>query len=371
MNCQDCKQGKDWSLYLGDSCQVIKGLPDKSVDLCIHSPPFSSLYVYTDSECDLGNSASDDEFFIHYEFLIEELLRVTVPGRLCVVHCKDLPKYANRDDTAGLKDFPGAIVRAFESKGWSYHSNVTIWKCPVVERERTNNNGLLHKTILRDRSQCRQGMADFLKVFRRPPEGTLMSEKPVTGSKTCKNCREAGKAGDFDPEGCTTCNGTGKVPAGLGEYVGEHDPRDSNLHPSPHSRNNWDKGRDNAESIRIWQRYAEPVWWDISQMNVLNYKRPGGKTLGEKDERHICPLQMDVIERSVQLWSNPGDVVFTPFAGIGSELVGALRHGRKAVGIELKREYFEWALKEIAKCERQIKRGKEKTLIEEMEGTTT
>lgn len=332
MDCIDQAKGSEWTLYHGDCCQVIKGLPDKSMDLMIWSPPFSNLYTYSDSMADMGNSASDAEFFDHFDFLIGDLLRITVPGRLCVVHCKDLPKYANRDDTAGLKDFPGAVVSAFVKHGWSYHSNVTIWKCPVVERERTNNNGLLHKTVLRDRSQCRQGMADFLKVFRRPPSGTLMSDKPVTDEH------------------------------GLTEYVGSDDPRESNGHPSPNARNNWDKGRDNAESIRIWQRYAEPVWWDIDQMNVLNYK----KATGDKDERHICPLQLDVIERCVDLWSNPGDVVFTPFAGIGSEMVGALRHGRKAVGVELKAEYFQWAQKELAKAERAAKRGKEKTLADLM-----
>lgn len=175
MKCINEAHGENWSLYNGDCCEAIKGLPDNSIDLCVHSPPFSSLYIYSDSEADMGNCKDDDEFIEHYKYLIGELYRVTVTGRLCVVHCKDLPKYANRDDTAGLKDFPGMIVDAFESAGWSYHSHVTIWKCPVTERERTNNNGLLHKTVLRDRSQLRQGMADFLKVFRKPPQGTLLT----------------------------------------------------------------------------------------------------------------------------------------------------------------------------------------------------
>jgi DNA modification methylase len=323
MKCQNQKHGENWMLYHGDACQVIKGLPDKSIDLCIHSPPFSSLYIYSDSEADMGNCKDDEEFFKHYEFLIPELFRVTVPGRLCVVHCKDLPKYANRDDTAGLKDFPGQIVAAFERHGWSYHSNVTIWKCPVVERERTNNNGLLHKTVLRDRSQLRQGMADFLKVFRRPPDGTLLSDKPITESK------------------------------GLTEYVGleEFDPRVTDAHPSPYARGRGKKTgsgehREFAESIHVWRRYAEPVWWDIDQMDVLNYRT----ARGDKDERHICPLQLGVIERAVQLWSLPGEVVLSPFAGVGSEGVGALRKGRKFVGIELKGEYFDDAVVNLEKA---------------------
>jgi DNA modification methylase len=322
--------GEKWTLYNGDSCQVTKGLPDDSVDLCIHSPPFSNLYIYSDSEADMGNAANDHEFIEHYEFLIGELLRVTVSGRLCVVHCKDLPKYANRDDTAGLKDFPGQIIAAYERLGWSYHSRVTIWKCPVVERERTNNNGLLHKTLLRDRSQLRQGMADYLVVFRKPPVGTLMSDKPVTSED------------------------------GLSHYVGlpEYDPRTTDNHPSPHARGRGNGQRDHAESIHIWRRYAEPVWWDIDQMDVLNYKT----ARDDKDERHICPLQLGLIQRAVQLWSNPEDVVLSPFAGIGSEGVGALREGRKFVGIELKPSYCLDAVKHLTKAARL--KSKQRSLLE-------
>lgn len=316
--------GRDWTLYNGDCCDVVAQMPDNTIDLCIHSPPFSNLYIYSDSEADMGNSATDEEFFAHYEYLIPELHRVTVPGRLCVVHCKDLPKYANRDDTAGLKDFPGDIIRAFESHGWSYHSRVTIWKCPVTERERTNNNGLLHKTAERDRSQLRQGMADFLIVLRKPPAGTLMSDKPVT-------------------------NGEGVLP--FNEYIGQH-PLNSPLHPSKFARTNASMHA-SGQSIDIWRRYAEPVWWDVDQTNVLNYRR----ARSEHDERHICPLQLDLIERCIQLWSNPGDVVLSPFAGIGSEGVGALRMGRKFIGVELKPEYFHVATQELTRAERQAAEG--------------
>lgn len=306
--------GKNWSMYNGDCVEVVAQLPDKSIDFGIHSPPFANLYIYSDSEADMGNCATTEEFIDHYKFLIAELFRVTVVGRLCAVHCKDLPKYANRDNTTGLFDFPGMIIAAFESHGWSFHSRITIWKCPVVERERTNNNGLLHKTIKRDSSQVRQGMADFLLVFRRPPVGTLMSDKPIV--------RESG----------------------ITSYVGEEDPRGERLpHPSPFSRT-----PSTDPALAIWQRYAEPVWWDVDQMDVLNNFK-GART--ERDERHICPLQLGLIERSVELWSNPGDVVLSPFAGIGSEGVGSLRRNRKFIGVELKDSYFRVAAKNLAAAE--------------------
>lgn len=315
--------GDNWTMYNGDSCVVLKEIPDNSIDFGIHSPPFANLYIYSESERDLGNCKDYDEFFHHYQFIIKELYRTTVPGRLCAVHCKDLPRYANRDGTTGLDDFPGAIIRAFSDAGWSYHSRVTIWKCPVTERERTNNNGLLHKTACRDRSQLRQGMADYLLLFRKPPVGTLMSDKPVT--------REDGM--------------------GFSEYVGGslgHDPTvDKSGHPSPFARQKNSQG-DAGKSIDIWQWYADPVWFDIDQMDVLNdYKA----ATSEEDERHICPLQLGLIERAVEIWTNPGDVVLSPFAGIGSEGVGSLRRGRKFVGIELKPEYWERACRECAKAD--------------------
>ena len=312
--------GKNWTLYNSDCVEVVTAVPDSSIHFSVFSPPFMGLYIYSDSERDMGNCASDDEFFQHFSFLIDQLYRVTVPGRLCAVHCKDLPLYFARDDAAGLKDFPGEIVRRFQASGWTFHSRITIWKCPVVERERTNNNGLLHKTIMRDRSQSRQGMADFLLVFRKTPgDGTMLSAEPVTNEK------------------------------GLENYVGlkECDPRiRGSFHPSPNSR----KSIALNDSINIWRRYAEPVWWDIDQMNVLNYK------LGRdaKDEKHICPLQLDVIQRAIELWTNPGDVVLSPFAGIGSEGYVAIEAGRKFIGIELKTSYFAQAVKNLEIAEAKI-----------------
>lgn len=323
-----------WTMHHGDCVQVCQSLPDQSIDLTVFSPPFSTLYIYSDSLADMGNSADDAEFFRHFGYLVPELYRVTVPGRLCVVHCKDLPRYAGSDGTAGLKDFPGELVRLFESHGWSYHSRVTIWKCPVIERERTNNNGLLHKTVCRDSSQVRQGMADYLLVFRRPPEGTLLSDKPIAREPIIEI---------VDEQEVVIERG------GFKRFVGaaEFDPRENRYHPSPYAR----KSPPSAESIAVWQRYADPVWWDIDQMDVLNYKlaREG------QDEKHICPLQLGLIRRVVELWSNPGDVVLSPFAGIGSEGYVAIGEGRKFVGVELKESYFNHARKHLTLAEEALR----------------
>lgn len=297
------KHGDNWTMYNGDCVEVMTGLPNDSIDFCIHSPPFSNLYVYSDSENDMGNAADDAEFFKHYSFAIRELFRITVPGRLCAVHCKDLPKYMNVWGTTGLIDFPGACIQEFEDAGFTFHSRITIWKCPVTERERTNNNGLLYKTVKRDTSQVRQGMADYLVLFRKPCESGLMSAKPVVR------------------------------PRGFTRYFGDVSPSKNELHPSKFAR----KKNADDQSIDIWRRYAEPVWWDINQTDVLNHKL----ATSEQDEKHICPLQLGLIKRAVDIWTNPGDVVFSPFAGIGSEGVGSLTVGRKFIGVELKKEYWE------------------------------
>jgi DNA modification methylase len=302
--------GGNWALYLGDCVTVIKGLPDNSIDFGIHSPPFSSLYIYSDSEADMGNSKNDAEFFDHYEYLIQEMYRATRPGRLCAVHCKDLPAFINRDGAMGLQDFPGEIIRRFEKHGWQYHSRVTIWKDPVIEMERTNNHGLLHRSFEQSAEMCRQGMPDYLVVFRK---------WPVEGGTPVMHHRQPG------------------------DYIGTKPPEAWEMR----------EGRRSAQknySIAVWQRYASPVWMDIQQTNVLNYE----VAKDVKDEKHICPLQLDVISRSIDLWTNPGETVFSPFAGIGSEGHEAVRMGRKFIGIELKRNYFNLARKYLERIETQI-----------------
>jgi len=351
------KSGKNWTMYLGDSCQVIKGIPNNSIGYSISSPPFKSLYVYSPSEADMGNSDSDDMFFEHYKFLIKEMYRVMIPGRLCSVHCKDLPKYINRDDAAGLVDFPGQIIRAFEEAvnprpqldnatlanatsikqvremiedyelalknwdtkpNWQFHSRVTIWKDPVIEMQRTKNHGLLHKNFASMSEACRQGMADYLITFRKWPidEGV--------------NIQQLRKPGD---------------------YVGTNPPQvESYGYKANRSVPEWYTGtaEEYAYSIELWQRYASPVWYDIDQTNVLN----NYKDARESDlEKHICPLQLDVIARGVDLWSNEGDVVFSPFGGVGSEGWESIKRNRKFIGIELKESYWETACDNLSTIE--------------------
>jgi DNA modification methylase len=280
MNCFNQHHTDDFSLFNGDCCEVIKGLPDNSVHFQIFSPPFSSLYIYSDSIRDMGNCANDDEFFEQFDFLIPELYRTLLPGRLCAVHCKNLVNYQGRDGKAGLRDFRGEIIRHFIAHDFAYASEVVIWKDPVIEMQRTKANGLLYKTLRKDATFSRQGMPEYLLLFRKwADDETQNIVEPVT-----------------------------------------------NTHES--------------FPLPQWQQWASPVWMDIKQTNVLNVQM--ART--DADEKHICPLQLDVIERAVKLWTNPGDVVLSPFAGIGSEIFGALKAGRRGLGIELKTSYYEQAI---------------------------
>lgn len=266
------------SLYHGDCVQIIKQIPDESVHFQIFSPPFANLYIYSDDLADMGNCKNHEEFFKQFDFLIPELLRITVPGRLCAVHCKNLVKYKGRDGRSGIYDFRGDIIRHFERFGWQYHSEVCIWTDPVLEMQKTKAQGLLYKQLRKDSSYSRQGMPDYLVVFRKWTEDN------------------------------------------------------SDAEPIEHTTDNF--------SLPKWQEYASPVWMDIQRTNVLN----GRKARGNDDEKHICPLQLDVIERAIELWTNRNDIVFTPFLGIGSEAYQALSMGRRAIGIELKQEYFDMAV---------------------------
>lgn len=276
------------ALYNGDCIEVVPGLPDNSVHLSVFSPPFSSLYTYSDSERDMGNCADDDEFFVHFDFLISELYRVTVPGRLCAVHCKNLVNYKGRDGKAGIRDFRGEIIRHFVAQEWAYHSEVCIWKDPVIEMQRTKAHGLLYKQLRRDSSFSRQGLAEYLLLFRKWPESDETPIEPVT-------------------------------------HTHESFP------------------------LEMWQRYASPVWFDIQQTNVLNVQI----AREDKDDKHLCPLQLDVIERSIELWTNPGDVVLDPFAGVGSTGYMALKMDRRFAGVELKESYYRQAVANLESAERE------------------
>ncbi|WP_404981310.1 DNA-methyltransferase [Capnocytophaga granulosa] len=261
----------------GDCVEEVAKLPDNSIDFSIFSPPFAELYVYSDDIRDMGNCKDYEEFFVHFQFLVKELARVIKSGRLVAVHCMDLPAMKGKDGYIGLKDFSGMLIQAFEKEGFIYHDRITIWKSPVVEMTRTKSIGLLHKTIKKDSSLSRTGIPDYILVFR--------------------------NAGD-------------------------------NLVPITHQDK--DENEENYLPVNLWQKYAEPVWYDINYSDTLQYT----SAREEKDEKHICPLQLETIRRCLHLWSNEGETVLSPFGGIGSEGYESLRLNRNYIGIELKESYY-------------------------------
>ena len=275
--------GDKFSAYHGDCVDVLSQFPDASIGFSVYSPPFGSLFVYSESAADMGNS-TDDEFADHYAFLVREKFRVTQPGRLTAVHCSDLPMTKWKDGAVGIKDFSGQIIAIHEAAGWIYHGRRTIWKSPVVEMTRTKHVGLLYKQLQKDSSKSRGGMPDYLLTFIKPGE---------------------------------------------------------NANPICHTPESF--------PLAQWQEWASPVWMTVNQSNVLNV----AVAREANDERHLCPLQIDVIERALTMWSNQSDVVLSPFMGIGSEGVTALRLGRRFIGTELKESYFRQACRYIGAVERQ------------------
>lgn len=282
----DQAEGKDWTLYNGDCVEVMRGLPDDSVHFSVFSPPFASLYTYSNSDRDMGNCKNAAEFFDHFQFALKELFRILKPHRLVSMHCMDLPTSKTRDGVIGLSDFPGDLIRAAMKEGFIYHSRVTIWKDPVTAMQRTKAIGLLHKQIKKDSTLSRQGIADYVVTLRKPGE----NPEPVT-------------------------------------HTNETFP------------------------VQVWQKFASPVWMDINPSDTLQYR--AGRD--NEDERHIAPLQIQVIRRCIDLWTNPKDVVFTPFAGIGSEVHTAVCAGRYGVGVELKPSYFKQAVKNMASADADAK----------------
>lgn len=293
-----------YAIYHGDACELIRAVPGDSIDYGIHSPPFEGLYKFSNSDRDVSNNEGP-AFWEHYSFLIQELFRVTKPGRLHSVHCMQLPTSKVRDGFIGMRDFRGEVIRAYEDAGWIFHSEVCIWKDPVVAQQRTKSLRLLHKQIVKDSSMSGMGLADYVVTFRKPGENA----DPISG--------------------------------GFSQYIGNpEDEPDRSKYTMPTDARNW-------YSIEVWQRYASPVWMDIRQTRTLQYRR----ARDEKDEQHISPLQLDVIERCIDLWSNPGDKVLTPFMGIGSEVFGAVEMGRFGVGFELKDTYYPQAVRNIAELD--------------------
>ena len=316
----------DYAIYQGDACELIRAVPRESVHFSIHSPPFIGLYKFSNFDRDISNNEGE-QFWEHYQFIISELLRVTKPGRLCSVHCMQLPRSKTRDGFIGIRDFRGEIVRAYEDAGWIFHSEVCIWKDPVIAQQRTKSLRLLHKQIQKDSSMSGQGLADYIVTFRKHGE----NPEPVSGM--------------FDQWIGADPDGSEKW-ADARTDVGIDVSRDAY---ERHRKQVEAEGRkawpfDMWVSVLVWQRYASPVWMDINQTRTLQYRN--GRD--EKDEAHISPLQLDVIERCIDLWSNPGDVVMTPFLGIGSEVYSAVEMGRKGVGFELKPSYFSQAVRNLA-----------------------
>ena len=282
MQCLNQSVTEKYAVYNGDSCELIRTIPDNSIHYSIFSPPFSSLYTYSNSDRDMGNSRTDEDFFTHFLFLARELYRVTMPGRLLSCHCANIPLMKERDGVIGLKDFRGDLIRVFQSVGFIFHSEVQIWKNPVTEMQRTKALGLLHKQIKKDSSMCRQGIPDYLITMRKPGENT---------------------------------------------------------HRISHT--------DETFPCSMWQKYASPSWSDIRQSDTLQKE----SAREEKDERHICPLQLEVIRRGIELWTNPGDIVLDPFAGIGSTPYPAILMERRAIGFELKESYYRQA---VVNCQNAI-----------------
>ena len=290
------ESGKNWKLYLGDTVDVHKSIASNSIDYAIFSPPFSSLYTYSASNRDMGNCKTTTEFYEHYKFLVKEQFRTLKPGRLLSFHCMNLPTSKTHDGYIGIRDFRGDLIRIYESEGFIFHSEVVIWKDPVTAMQRTKALGLLHKQIVKDSAMSRQGIPDYLVTMRKPGA----NESPISG--------------EFD------------------HYVGEESEKVG------HGR----------FSIDVWQRYASPVWMDIRPGYTLQKE----SARDEKDERHICPLQLDVIHRALQLWSLEGDLVMSPFAGIGSEGYESLKMGRRFIGAELKISYWAQAVKNLREVEK-------------------
>ncbi len=293
----------DYALYRGDCIEVMADIPDNKVHLSVYSPPFGGLYHYSSSERDLSNCKDYDQFFQHYGFVVEELSRITMPGRITCVHCMDVPSGNSGKDY--LIDFPGDIIRLHEKNGFRYIARYAVWKEPLGVRNRTMAKNLAHKTIVDDSSRCTCAAADYLVVFRKRGENQI----PIA-----------------HPHGLTEYAGARKVPHELLHYKGH-------------------KGNqiENRYSQWIWRQYASAFWDDVRIDRVLPFR----EARDEEDEKHVHPLQLDVIERCVVLWSNRGETVFTPFMGVGSEVYGAVINDRKGIGVELKQTYYQQAVKNV------------------------
>jgi DNA modification methylase len=293
----------NYAVYNGDCIEVMKGLPDKSVDMSIYSPPFMGLYVYSSDERDMSNAINKEEFFEHYGYCISEIARITKPGRISAVHCSDIPLSNSGCDA--VFDLSGAIIKLHQDRGFAYGGRRLIWKEPLMVRNRTMMKSLAHKTFCKDTTKCSIANADWLLMFRRDGENETPVEKQT----------------------------------GALSYAGEREmPEDIK-----HMKGMKGDQKQNRFSQWIWRQYASSLWDDIRIDRTLPHRE--GKD--PEDEKHVHPLQLDVIERACVLWSNPGEVVLTPFMGVGSEVYGAVLNGRRGVGAELKESYYRQALRNL------------------------
>jgi DNA modification methylase len=318
MSVKDTEVTEEYAIYNADCMEVMGKLPDESIHLSVYSPPFAGLYQYSSSERDLSNCKSYDEFFEHYEFVVRELSRLTMPGRMTAVHCMDVP--TGNTGTDSLMDFPGDIIRLHKRIGFDYVARYHVWKEPLTVRNRTMIKALAHKGIVDDSSRCTVASADYLLVFRRKGKNPV----PIA-----------------HPNGLLEYAGEREIPKELLRYKG------------------WAGNQiENRYSHWIWRQYASAFWDDVRLDRVLPYR----EARDEEDEKHVHPLQLDVIDRCVTLWSNEGETVLTPFMGVGSEVYGAVRQGRKGIGIELKPSYFRQAIKNVREALKE--RSVEQSLFE-------
>lgn len=335
---------KDYAIYNSDCMEVLPTLPDNSVDMSVYSPPFAGLYNYSSSDRDFSNCESKEQFLEQYEFLIEQIARVTKPGRVTAVHCTDV-----FDNSCRLWDFPHEIIRLHEKHGFQYRNRITVWKEPLKVRMRTMVKSLMHKLIVEDSTQCFTAMPDYVLVLTKKGDNAV----PVT-----------------HPEGLKRYFGaTPILPNILRAFNNANDTQFTEDELWDYLRNTYADHKDptsNKLSHYIWQRYASSVWDDIRIDNVLPFR----DSKEEDDEKHVHPLQLDVIDRLVELYSNPGEVVLTPFMGVGSEVFSPVSLGRKAIGIELKESYFKQAkinLQFAANREFADRSSEQQTLLEELE----
>jgi len=310
-----------YAIYNGDCIEVMKQFPDNKIDLSIYSPPFASMYTYSSDERDLGNCKNYDEFLVHYTYVVKEIFRLTKTGRFTAVHCMDMP--LNSD--AGLIDFPGDIIRLHQNNGFKYYDRKNIWKEPLRVAIRTRQRALMHVQMCNDTSKCRGALADYLLIFKKKGDNETPIEKPFGLTNY---------AGDYD-----LMNKPEKE-----EYDELLKKYKSHINNASKNNNKKIDDKTNRLSQFIWRRYASSAWEDIRMNESLSYKPARDKD----DDRHVCPLQLDIITRTIELYTNKNEFVFTPFMGVGSEVYSAVVNGRCGIGIELKPSYFNQAIKNLS-----------------------